>query len=245
MKKELIIYKKWEKANLLQASFVLLGFSTGRKKNRQIKPFFKNAFVILRKDDGILYWPRTNYEKAVKKIDELMKRKPKYQIEILKQVEKKTKEIKKATTKILKLSLNKKSDQELIKLLQQVYNLQIELADLLAVPNICILEYKEINVCKKDESKGSFAILVKDAEDVSERTCNFIVKEISRRTFYSVKQLNCALPNEIKDIFNKKGLKRYELDARHSLSLVQVTRNGILKITGGVEAKKFIKKNAK
>lgn len=231
MKKELFIYKKWEKTNLLQASSVLLGFCVGKKKNKQLKPLFKNAFIVLKKNNGILYWQEKSLEKTVKKINDLISKKPKYQTELFKEVRKKAKEVKKTAVKIVKLNLNKKSDQEMIKMLQQLSILESGLTDLVII--LSISNFKEKNVIEN---------LAKEAEKSLEQAMNLIIKEISRRTFYSVEQLDYALPLEIKNIFKKKGLKRYKLDERQKFCVVYLDRNGKIRVLIGDETKKYLKK---
>ncbi len=250
MKKVFKIYKKIEETNLLKLSSVFLGFVVGKNKDKQIKPFFKNSFVVARENEGILYWQEESFEKTITKLDSLLQKKPKYNLELLKKIGKKAKEIKKITAKILKSKLNKKSNSEMIKLLQQLYNVEMEWADMLAVPNILILGFKETLSPEKElilskVKPGEFVSFVVDTENMMNQAMNLVIKEISRRTFYSVNQLNYALPIEIKDIINKKGLKRYELEERQKICLVQCNRNGKLKIIDGDEARKFIKKNAK
>lgn len=242
MKKELIVFRKWQNLGLLNLSSFLLGFAVGKKKNKQIKPLFKNAFIVLKKDSGILYWQKSNFEKAVKQISKLLEKKPKFLVVEQKLIEKKVKEINKLTKKIFKLALNKKSDQELIKLLQQILKSYAEFVDLTTIPQICVLEYK--NGLKKEmllNKIGIFDVFVADVEKSVDQAVNLILKEISRRTFYSVQQLNFALPEEIKEIFRKKGLKRYELDERCNLSMILIDKKGKTKIIMGEKTKKYLK----
>lgn len=72
-----------------------------------------------------------------------------------------------------------------------------------------------------------------------------ILKEVSRRTFYALNQLRYALPDEIKEVLKKQGLKRYELDERRKFSVVYFNRNGAPKVLVGDKAKKYIKMRIK
>ncbi|MFA6296793.1 MAG: hypothetical protein WC663_05540 [Patescibacteria group bacterium] len=232
MKKIFKTYKKFEKANLLQLSSFFLGFAVGKNKDKKIRPFFKNAYIVIKENKGILYWRKENFEKAILVLNNLIEKKPKYNSELLKKIEKKAKEIKRITAKIAKMKLNKKSNQEIAKFVQVLYNIKVEWADLLFIPNILVMEQKP----------SKFEILAIEIENRINILMDSIIKEISRRTFYSVSQLYFALPIEIKDIINKKGLKRYELDNRSKLCLIEVNRNGKLKVISGIEAKNIIKK---
>ncbi|MDD3887684.1 MAG: hypothetical protein PHN19_02815 [Patescibacteria group bacterium] len=248
MKKIYKIYRKFEKTNLLQFCPIVLGFSIGKNRNRRIKFFFKNAYAVIKEGNGIFYWKKENFERTLSVLNSLIEKKPKYSIELLRQIEKKAKEIKKMTSKVHKLKLNKKGNQEIVKLLHQLYKIEAEWADLLTVPNILILEFREKmsdskeNLLKSRQKPGYFESLVAEIKIIVDHSMDLIIKEISRRTFYSVNQLNFALPIEIKDILNKRGLKRYELEERQKLCLLQYIGNNKLKITVGDKAKKIIKK---
>lgn len=245
MKKVFKIYKKLEKTNLLKLSSVFLGFVVGKNKDKQLRSFFKNSYVVVRENKGVLYWQKESFEKTITKLNNFLQKKPKYNLELLKKIDKKVKEIKRITVKILKLKLNKKSNSEIIKLLQQLYNTEIEWADMLDIPNIFILEFKE-KILEKEivlfkEKPGQFESFVIDTENMMNQAMNLIIKEISRRTFYSASQLNQALPSEIKDIFVKKGLKRFELDRRCDLAVLLIDKKGKIKILASDKAKKYLK----
>lgn len=251
MRKNFKIYKKIEKTSLSQFSSIMLGFSMGKNRNRRIKPFFKNAYAVIREGNGVFYWQKENFDRTVSELNSLIEKKPKYSIEVLRQIEKKAKEIKKMTAKVIKLKLNKKNNQEIVKLLQQSYNIGIEWADLLTVPNTLVFKYKEEILDSKQElfltrqKPGYFEGLVAEIDNIIEQSAYLIIKEISRRTFYSVNQLYFALPVEIKDILDRKGLKRYELEERKKMCVLQYIGEGKLKISVGDKAKKIIKKYTK
>lgn len=248
MKKTYKIYRKFEKTNLLRFCPIVLGFSIGKNRNRRIKLFFKNAYAVIKEGNGLFYWQKENFERTLSELGNLIEKKPKYSIELLRQIKKKAKEIKKMTSKNNKLKLNKKDNQEIIKLLQQLYKIEIEWIDFLTVPHILIFEDKEKLLDPKEDfftfrqKPGCFENFVAETKNLIDQSMDLIIKEISRRTFYSVNQLNFALPIEIKDILNKRGLKRYELEERQKLCLLQYIGNNKLKITVGDKAKKIIKK---
>ncbi len=140
MKKEFNLYNEEPNVNLLTLSSLHNGFDGGGKKEKTVGQALRNTFVIYENDCFSAYFRESDVKAFGEKILALIGKNPKFFEKTLKPLEKSFKDAQKLYKQISRVSLKKKTDSELIKLLTKCYKITVEMCDMGAIPVLSDLE---------------------------------------------------------------------------------------------------------